>query len=280
MSKVTEKHYVQTKLGTIAVQIRNCQSDKIPVIFLHGVYFDHHLWDIQAGNIKDRTVITLDMPLHGESRDIKKSDWTLNDCGDMLVELLDALQIRKVMAIGHSWGSMTILRAAHKYPEHFEHVGLCNMPFKAVTQKQKLKFWLQHLMLIFRNFYTKQAAKTLFGKKSLKEYPTLFTRLSLSMSVLTNKEVRQIDQKVILEAEDASSLIQNLQVKAIALKGREDYVPTPPKIETIMVDGGHISPLEDPQKVLDLIKMFDNQQKPAIQSSSIGCPHELVILPK
>jgi hypothetical protein len=45
-----------------------------------------------------------------------------------------------------------------------------------------------------------------------------------------------------------------LRVKAIALKGKEDYVPSPPKIETIIVEGGHISPLEEQLKVLDLIK--------------------------
>jgi hypothetical protein len=31
-------------------------------------------------------------------------------------------------------------------------------------------------------------------------------------------------------------------------------VPTPPKIETIVVEGGHISPLEKPEEVLNLIK--------------------------
>ena len=74
------------------------------------------------------------------------------------------------------------------------------------------------------------------------------------MNTLTNKEIRQIDKKVILDAEDATSLIQNLQVKAIALKGKEDYVPTPPKIETVIVDGGHISPLEEPLKFQVLIQ--------------------------
>ncbi len=51
-----------------------------------------------------------------------------------------------------------------------------------------------------------------------------------------------------------------MQAKAIALKGKEDYVFTPPKIETVIVDGGHISPLEEPLKVIDLIKqLIDNK---------------------
>jgi hypothetical protein len=49
-------------------------------------------------------------------------------------------------------------------------------------------------------------------------------------------------------------MILNLKVKAIALKGKEDYVPTPPKIQTIFVSGGHISPLEEGLKVFDLIR--------------------------
>ena len=66
------------------------------------------------------------------------------------------------------------------------------------------------------------AGKALFGKTSLVKDPSLINQLSRPMSALTNKEVKQIDKKVILDAEDATLLIQNLNVKAIALKGKED----------------------------------------------------------
>lgn len=245
---------INTNLGKIAVYPKLVDSDKTPIIFLHGVYFDHHLWDEVINSINDRTTFSVDMPFHGLSKEITKNDWSLNDCAEMLLEILDSLKIAKVIAVGHSWGSMTILRAASKLPERFEEIGLCNMPFHAASKRQKATFGLQHSMLIFRNFYTKQAAKALFGKTSLAENPSLLNLLSRPMNALTNKEVKQIDKKVILDAEDATSLIQNLQVKAIALKGKEDYVPTPPKIETVIVDGGHISPLEEPLKVQVLIQ--------------------------
>lgn len=254
MKSEAQTQFINTKIGKIAVHTIERKSDNLPIIFLHGVYFDHHLWDKQMNEIEDRMVIALDMPLHGKSREITKTDWSLADCADMLIEILDSLKISKVFAIGHSWGSMTILRAASKHPERFEGIGLCNMPFHAASKKQKATFGLQHSMLIFRNFYTKQAAKALFGKTSLEVNPSLPNLLSRPMNTLTNKEIRQIDKKVILDAEDATSLIQNLQVKAIALKGKEDYVPTPPKIETVIVDGGHISPLEEPLKFQVLIQ--------------------------
>jgi len=252
-----KKQIIKTSIGNIAVFSKKVDNT-IPIIFLHGVYFDHHLWDNQVSEIKDRTVITLDMPHHGESKEIAKSNWSLTDCADMLIEILDSLKIPKVVAIGHSWGSMTILRAAHKQPELFASIGLCNMPFQTASKKQKVTFGFQHYMLIFRNFYTKQAAKALFGKTSLYENPALINQLKKTMDKLTNKQIKQTDKAVILNAEDASELIINLRVKAIALKGIEDYVPTPPNIEIIVVEGGHISPLEKPQEVLNLIRKLTN----------------------
>ena len=159
---------IHTNLGKIAVYPKLVDSDKTPIIFLHGVYFDHHLWDEVIHSIQDRTTYSVDMPFHGLSKEITKNDWSLNDCAEMLLEILDRLQITKVIAVGHSWGSMTILRAASKQPERFESVLLCNMPFLPATKQQKFTFGFQHSMLLFRNFYTKQAAKALFGKTSLK----------------------------------------------------------------------------------------------------------------
>jgi pimeloyl-ACP methyl ester carboxylesterase len=244
---------INTNLGKIAVYPKLVDSDKTPIIFLHGVYFDHHLWDEVIDSIQDRTTYSVDMPFHGLSKEITKNDWSLNDCADMLIEILESLKLTKVIAIGHSWGSMTILRAANKHPERFEGIGLCNMPFEAASPKQKRMFKLQHTLLFLRKFYTKQAAKSLFGKSTLKENPHLHDHLQRSMNKLKIDDIKQTDKKVILDAEDATTMILNLKVKAIVLKGKEDYVPTPPKIEIIIVDGGHISPLEEPLKVMDLI---------------------------
>jgi len=245
---------IHTTIGKIAIYQKEVDSNKIPFIFLHGVYFDHHLWDKVIESVNDRTIIALDMPLHGLSKEITKNDWSLNDCADMLLEILDCLQITKVIAVGHSWGSMTIIRAASKQPERFESVLLCNMPFLAATKKQKLTFGLQHSMLIFRKFYTKQAAKALFGKTSLKENPTLVDQLKRPMNLLSNTQIKQTDKAVIAEAEDASELIKNLKVRAVSLKGIEDYVPVPPSIESIIIEGGHISPLEQPHEILSLFR--------------------------
>ena len=244
---------IDTRIGRIAVHRKEVVSENEPIIFLHGVYFDHHLWDVQVEAIGDRTTIALDMPLHGESREVTKADWNLKDCSEMLLDILDRLQIPRVTAVGHSWGSMTILRAAYSHPKRFSAIGLCNMPFHAASFKTKTLFALQHALLPFRDFYMRKAAESLFGKSSLKENPSLLGQLMRPMESISNREIRRIDKAVILDADDATGIIGNLQVPALALKGEEDYVPTPPGMETITVEGGHISPLEQPLEVSLLI---------------------------
>jgi hypothetical protein len=151
---------------------------------------------------------------------------------------------------------MTILRAANKQPERFSSIVLCNMPFLAASKKNKLSIRLQHSMLVFRNFYTKQAAKALFGATSINKNPRLIEMLKRPMSILSNSQIEQTDKAVIINAEDATRLINNLKVKTIAIKGKEDYVPIPPNIKIIEIEGGHSSPLENPTMVLNVIKDF------------------------
>jgi hypothetical protein len=78
------------------------------------------------------------------------------------------------------------------------------------------------------------------------------------MNLLSKAQIKQTDKAVIGEAEDATELIKNLKVRAVALKGVEDYVPAPPNIETIIITGGHISPLEQPHKVISLVRKLSN----------------------
>jgi 3-oxoadipate enol-lactonase len=248
-----DKRIIKTSLGDIHVHYKEVKGT-IPVLFLHGVYFDHNLWMGQTTHINNRTVLTPDMPLHGKSKNLAQSNWTLDDCATMIIEILDAMKIEKVFAIGHSWGSMTILRAANKHPERFVSIGLCNMPFMAGTSLTRLRFSMQHLLLPFRKFYTLQVAKAIYGKLSLSQNPELLEHLRRSMNSMKNWEIKQTDKSVIMNAENTEPLIRTLQVPALALKGEDDYVPSSEFIKTILVKGGHVSPLEAPEDVFEFIR--------------------------
>jgi pimeloyl-ACP methyl ester carboxylesterase len=248
-----ETKQIQTSIGEISISIKTVEGS-VPIIFLHGVYFDHNLWNYQIKRITDRTLITIDMPFHGMSKNITNRNWSLDDCALMLLEILDELKIDKVIAVGHSWGSMTILRAAEKYTGRFLALGLCNMPFNAPTKKEVRQIKLQHSTLLFRKFYMQQAGKSLMGKELLAKNPNLLDKLITPMMKLTNKEIKYTDKAVRIEAKEASYLVRNLKMPVFALVGEEDYVGLPPIKELTIVKGGHVSPIEVPEEVYNFIK--------------------------
>jgi 3-oxoadipate enol-lactonase len=64
--KPMEKIFIKTKLGNIAVFKKEINAENIPIVFVHGVYVDHHLWDNQIATITDKTMIAIDIPWHAQ----------------------------------------------------------------------------------------------------------------------------------------------------------------------------------------------------------------------
>ncbi len=243
---------VPTLLGEIHLEM-NIREGTLPIIFLHGLYFDRHLWDVQIREITDRTVIAMDMPYHGENKD-KPRNWNLQDCATMLLQILDALHIDRVIAVGHSWGGMTILRGAVRVPDRFSAIGLCNMPLQQGSKWDLPKYYLISSLLPFRTFYAKQVAKVQFAPDSLNSHPALYQRLQQDMLKMSDADIRQVDIPVRIIQDDGFRFISELTVPTLALKGKTDYVPIPAGIKTTLVQGGHVSPLEAPDEVSQFIR--------------------------
>jgi 3-oxoadipate enol-lactonase len=246
--------FVQTNIGQIAVDVTEVNNAKTPIIFLHGVYFDRYLWEEVVENITDRTVVLVDMPMHGKSKNISNTKWTLQDCADMLIQLLDELKLSKVIAIGHSWGSMTICLAAAQNPSRFQSVLLCNMPHQKMSKKDIFLLKIQHLALVFKNFYIHQASKALFDSSSLIANPKLVNKLTESMNNLARKEIVHTDYAVRINSIELKPLIESLEIPFYMLVGKTDYVESIPGIDTVFAQGGHISPLEDLEHVSRFIQ--------------------------
>jgi len=254
-----EEKTIDTSVGRISMTIDD-RGTKAPIIFLHGVFLDKSLWFEVSKQLPDVTRIYVDMPAHGRSSDVDR-DWGLDDCVDMLMQIMNELKLETCFLIGHSWGSMTALRAAVKFPERFEALGLFNMPFRKTTGLRRLGFSFQKTMLFFPRFYAKQAAKSLYSGEILRNRPELSHQMQDRLSRRSPQELSRVINAVILMPDDAAPLLNALRVPALAVIGSEDYVGKPPRLETWTVPGGHISPHEAVEKVkhaiLKILGMVD-----------------------
>lgn len=90
---------ISTSIGDIAVYDNQVRSEKT-LVFLHGVFLDHSLWDYQINNLPEYRCIAVDMPGHGLSQNVQ-SNWSLDDCGQMLLDIIKEMGLKDLIVVGH-----------------------------------------------------------------------------------------------------------------------------------------------------------------------------------
>lgn len=90
-----------------------------PLVILHGLFGSLDNWLTHAKKLSEYyQVILVDQRNHGHS------DWSdefnYNILAQDLKELLDYLQLKKVLLLGHSMGGKTVIEFTQNYPEYIE----------------------------------------------------------------------------------------------------------------------------------------------------------------
>jgi pimeloyl-ACP methyl ester carboxylesterase len=86
------------------------------LVFLHGWCGDREYWKNQAEAFaKDYRIVTLDQAGHGESGKDRKA-WTADSLAADVATVVKALDLKRVILVGHSMGGPVALLAAKKMP--------------------------------------------------------------------------------------------------------------------------------------------------------------------
>ncbi len=101
-------------------------SDAAPILLLHGTSDSLHTWDgwvpplVQSG----RRVIRVDLPGFGLTGPFPDGDHRIAAYPRFLSHLLDALQVRRAVVVGNSFGGQVALELALAEPERIERLVL------------------------------------------------------------------------------------------------------------------------------------------------------------
>lgn len=93
------------------------EGDGTPaLVFVHGWSCDRHYWDGQTAQFARRyTVVRIDLAGHGGSgRD--RARWTMPAFGLDVVAVLEKLDLKQAVLIGHSMGGLVIVEVARRLP--------------------------------------------------------------------------------------------------------------------------------------------------------------------
>ena len=117
---------INIKIGDATICYDDFGTSEIPIIFIHGFPFNKETWQPQVEFLRARhRVIAYDIRGFGKSTSGKEES-SIGLFADDLIDFMDALQIKKAIVCGLSMGGYILLNAAHRYPERFEGLVLCD----------------------------------------------------------------------------------------------------------------------------------------------------------
>jgi pimeloyl-ACP methyl ester carboxylesterase len=232
-----------------------------PIVFTHGVFMDHTMWD-PVRDALDVSSLALDMPGHGASPPVAAT--TLDDHVAAVAASLERAGASGCVVVGHSWGGMTALRLAIRRPDLVAGLVLCNTPLRRTSGVSRLGFIAQRLAVSAHvaplPFFAAQAAKSLFDADVLAARPELVTAMQTRLSAMGRHNLSDTLRSVLLEPDDALGLLDQLNVPWRFVAGRDDYVLSggvavrlERTAQLVRVPGGHMTPLEQPDAVVNAI---------------------------
>ena len=235
------------------------------IILLHGFLENHTMWNAIAPELSKRNkVICIDLLGHGKSGNLGYIH-TMEDQAQMIKAVLNSLNLRKYILIGHSMGGYIALAFAELYKQNIK--GLCLMNSTAFADnKEKRTNRDRAIKAVKQNYKTfiRIAIPNLFSEENRK----IFT---LEIQQITQEALQTSAQSIVASLEgmkirkDNTSLLKNNPFPIGLILGKKDPVldfNTHSKLtkntntKLIELPDGHMSHVENKDQLRNALQNF------------------------
>ncbi|MDO9546154.1 MAG: alpha/beta hydrolase [Pelolinea sp.] len=237
-------------------------GEEIPLLLLHGFPFDHTIWNKMIRHMeKGIRIIAPDLRGHGCSK-ISSNKYLISDIAVDIVELLDRLQINKVMVAGHSFGGYVALDLYRNFPDRLAGLALISSHvYPDSVEKKKSRF------------ESIDKINKLGAAGALANMPNLLT-LDPKVKHLCSKLIAKMDslgaagaQFAMAHRESSEELWKSMTIRQLVIAGSDDQlipIETSRKISDlsrnssfiVIENAGHMPMLEAPNLVAEALEKF------------------------
>lgn len=254
--------------GNTVSYIDEGDSEKLPLILIHGFPFNKWMWRNQIGAFKDQNrTLAYDVRGHGSSA-TGKEKYTIPLFAKDLFLFMDALQIERAIIGGLSMGGYIALNAVSLQPERIAALALCDSqcgPDTAQVKKGRMDT-IDSIREKGLDDYSNNSIKKLFSTTSLtsKTEEVAF----IKQTILDTRAETICDTLMALaERKETCSGLPLIRVPVLIMVGEEDQV-TPPEAAHkmhqlisgaqlhIIKDAGHVSNLENEESFNSRLQLF------------------------
>jgi len=230
---------------------------KLPIILIHGMTFDHTTWNPQIHVLKKNyRVIAYDMRGHGLS-DVGDGQYTYKMFANDLIDLMDHLGIEKAVLCGLSMGGAVSIRTYEMYPDRIRALILSDT--RSEADSNDTKEWREDSIELIKNnklkTFTNNFLEATFAKDSFKSHPEA---VELIRNIMLSSSPRGICGVLLAQAArtDMTHVLPKIKVPTLIMIGENDNF-TPLSSSQMMNEkiadselkiipkAGHISNLEN-----------------------------------
>jgi 3-oxoadipate enol-lactonase len=231
--------------------------------------------DMFAGQIEALSqqyrVIAIDPPGHGKSGALHAT-FSLDDCCDAVISVLDALGEKSAIIAGNSWGGMVALNVGARFPDRTRAIIVMNSAATPVSLAHRVEYGMMPTAI--KLFGIAQpliaiALRSFLGATAHRERPDLRGFITRKLRQLDKNNIVHVVNSILLGRADQRPLLPQITCQVLIIGGKEDRVFGPsdqtlmhqgiPNSDLRMVPAGHFAPLEAVDAVNEAIIAFTSR---------------------
>ena len=219
------QNFVDKKIaiGADTLSYFDVGKGKPTLFFIHGSYIDKNYWKNQFSFFsKKYRVIALDLAGHGNSTH-NRTDWSIQNFGSDINQIIKKLALKKVIIIGHSVGADIMLEASNKKNkviigiigiDYFKNVG-AGLPQNVIDQV------ITNLKTDFAGTNEQYVKQALISKNTK---PEIVNKILADFMAMNPKIGIAMNDNFLNYSKREADLLKTLPLKLFLIN--VDYVPT------------------------------------------------------
>lgn len=236
------------------------------LLFLHGFLESSTMWNSVLPHFdqEKHTLYTIDLPGHGASPFFEEAN-SLEHLAELILEFVKLQNIDEFSIIGHSLGGYIALAFAEKYPDTLHKMILLNSSSLADSDvRKKDRNRAIELLKKHPQAFKSMAVKNLFLPETHQKYKFEIDKAA-EVAQECETEALILTTEAMRDRRNRSDILSQFSSQSLLIFGDQDQIASlqdmEPVIEkydlnTAVLSGGHMSLIEHPEKVIQLIKEF------------------------
>ncbi len=261
---------VETTVGRIAYHVSQHDRDMPTAVLWPSLFTSGHAsWGPQLATLHAlgfRTIV-IDPPGHGASPP-PPATFSIAQCSDAALQILDAEGVERAVFLGVSWGSFVAMKTGIAAPDRVLALVLSNTTSSPSSGLELFrdKLSVRLIRLGVPGGRGRLVVPTLLGSRAIAADPAFARRLTAEVNRLDKAALARAAQSVLVEREDMTGDLHKISAPTMVIAGSYDTVFPPALGESVaaaipsaryeLVAGAHLAPRGDSTAISALLRTF------------------------